>query len=63
MDYKNTGDFWYSAVLCKRTCAFTLRPVWVFRTEYDVIDNVQDGRVLGEKYLVDAVTGEVTVVR
>ena len=63
VDYKNTGDFWYSEVLCKRTCAFTLRPVWVFRTEYDVIDNVQDGRVLGEKYLVDAVTGEVTVVR
>lgn len=63
VDYQKTGDFWYSEVLCKRTCSFTLRPVWVFRTDYDVIDSMQDGRLMGEKYLVDAVTGEVTVVR
>ena len=53
------NEFVFDALLCRRTCSFTLRPVWVFRTEYDVIDE----KMNGEKYLVDAVTGEVTVIR
>lgn len=44
--------------LCENSCEFELRPTWVFRTKYalDDYDN-------GECYWVDAVTGEVLIIR
>ncbi len=50
---------WYSEGLCRAKCDFELRPTWRFATE----DVTNMDPSVGEVYFVDAITGELSVIR